>query len=188
MTNETPSIAQLATALAKAQGEIQDAFKDKTAHNYNYADLSQVLTIARPVLSKNGLSVVQLLGPATEHVTLTTMLLHESGESITTQSSMPIVTGKGMSVAQGIGATCTYLRRYALSAMVGITQSDTDAAAESAPIEWITPEQVATMADLIQELNVNESAFLKRIRATSIERIQAVDYDRCIKLLETKRK
>ncbi len=120
----------LFAALAKAQGELHDAHKDKQGYGYNYADLSQVLSIGRPVLSKHGLSVVQLLGNAGDNVTVTTILCHEKGGTIKTVSSMPVHIGKGMTHAQAVGATSTYLRRYSYSAMVGITQSDTDAAAE----------------------------------------------------------
>lgn len=121
------SIGNLATALAAAQGELEDAHKDKQGYGYSYADLSSVLSIARPVLSKHGLSVVQLLGGAGDEVTITTILMHKSGESIRTVSSMPVHQGKGMTHAQSVGAITTYLRRYSLSAMVGITQTDNDA-------------------------------------------------------------
>lgn len=149
---EDKAQAELFTALAKAQGELQDAHKDKQGYGYNYADLSQVLSIARPVLSKYGLSVVQLLGGAGDTVTITTVLAHASGQTIQTTSSMEVVAGKGMSHAQAVGATCTYLRRYALSAMVGITQSDTDAAPAQTEKPATRKPKVAPDPDVIRSL------------------------------------
>jgi len=124
-------IAHLAEALSSAQGEIEDAHKDKSGYGYKYADLSQVLSIARPVLSKHGLAVTQLLGGAGDRVSITTILMHKSGELISTRSSMPVHISKGMSHAQAVGSISTYLRRYALSAIVGITQADTDASSNT---------------------------------------------------------
>ena len=113
---------------AAAQGELQDATKDQQAHHYRYADLSQVLQIARPVLSKHGIGVIQLLGGTEDRCTITTMLIHRNGAGVKTVSSMPVPASQRMSHAQQVGSVSTYLRRYALSAIVGITQTDTDAA------------------------------------------------------------
>ena len=122
---------------AKAQGELQDAHKDQTAgtiFKYKYADLSQVLQIARPVLSKHGIGIIQLLGNAGDNVSVTTLLAHKGGAGVKTVSSMPvhIPVGKSgqptMTHAQAVGSVSTYLRRYSVAAIVGITQTDTDAA------------------------------------------------------------
>ena len=53
---------------------------------------------------------------------VTTMLLHSSGQWIKSKLKMPITKAD----AQGVGATITYARRFALSAMVGISQYDDD--------------------------------------------------------------
>ena len=50
------------------------------------------------------------------------MLLHNSGQWIKSKLKMPITKPD----AQGVGATITYARRFALSAMVGIAQMDDD--------------------------------------------------------------
>ena len=51
------------------------------------------------------------------------MLLHESGQWIRSKIKMPI---GGKKDAQAVGATITYARRFSLSAMVGIAQTDDD--------------------------------------------------------------
>lgn len=122
------NINELATALATAQGELEDAGRDKKGYGYSYADLAQVLQLARPVLSKHGLSVVQMPHNEDGGIALTTRLCHTSGQWIEDTLVLPVEIGKGMSTAQAIGSIITYGRRYSLTAMVGITQEDNDAA------------------------------------------------------------
>lgn len=112
---------------ATAQGELQDAHKDQQAYQYKYADLSQVLQIARPVLSRHGIGLIQLLGNAGDNVSVTTLLVHKGGAGVKTVSSMPVGQPGKMSHAQAVGSISTYLRRYSVAAIVGITQTDNDA-------------------------------------------------------------
>lgn len=123
------SIAALAAALAKAQGEIAGASKDKTNPHFKsaYADLASVWDACRGPLSKHGLAVLQ---PASAHgpiVTVTTLLTHSSGEWVEADLSMTVA----QYTPQGIGSCITYARRYALSSMVGIAPEDDDGNAAS---------------------------------------------------------
>ena len=125
----------LATSLALAQGELGDATKSSTnpAFKSKYADLAEVLQTVRPTLAKHGLSFVQGTGydPGTKHATVTTRLMHKSGEFIEDQLTVKV----GKDDAQGLGSAITYGRRYALAAMIGIAQDDDDGngAAAKAP-------------------------------------------------------
>ena len=72
--NKTDSIAELAKALAKAQGEIENASKNAANPHFKskYADLAEVLNTVRPVFSSHGLSVLQMpsltaVSPALKH-------------------------------------------------------------------------------------------------------------------------
>lgn len=122
--NKSESINELAVALAKAQGEIENADKNKVNPHLKskYADLSEVLNTVRPVLSKFGLSVIQSPSFSSNIVSVETMLLHSSGQFISDSCSCPVAKQD----AQGIGAAITYLRRYSLAAFVGISQEDDD--------------------------------------------------------------
>jgi len=91
-TSET--INELATALSVAQGELQDADKASEGYGYKYADLAQVLQIARPILSKHGLSVVQLPHNEDGGIALTTRLMHKSGEWLEETLVMPAEKAK----------------------------------------------------------------------------------------------
>ncbi len=142
--NKSESIANLAAALSSLQGEIQDAHKDKSGYGYKYADLSSILDIARPLLTKHKLAVSQLCsslqsvdqeGKLTLTVSVETVLMEASGEWISSELYMPITQGKGMNLAQAAGSVITYARRYALAAVLGIAQTDNDASIKEAPPE-----------------------------------------------------
>lgn len=131
--NKSESINELATALAKAQGELQNASKSSQNNHFksSYADLAEVLNTLRPSLSKNGLSVSQFPSYQNGIVSVDTLLMHSSGQWLSGNISVPI----GKQDAQSIGSATTYCRRYSLAAVVGIAQEDDDAnsAAGNAP-------------------------------------------------------
>lgn len=123
------SIASLAAALAKAQGEIEGASKDKTNPHFksSYADLASVWGACRAPLSKNSLAVLQPAFADGPCVTVTTILAHSSGEFIEVDLTMTAQ----QNTPQGIGSCMTYARRYALSSLVGIAPEDDDGNAAS---------------------------------------------------------
>lgn len=120
-------IGELAKALAAAQGEMTAASKDATNPHFKsrYATLASVWDAIRGPLSRNGLSVSQVLetpetGPG---VIVRTLLIHASGQSIASRYVMPIAEKL---TPQAMGSAITYARRYALSAIVGIAPDDDD--------------------------------------------------------------
>ena len=88
----------------------------------------RVLKAVREPLADNGLSFVQLLGSNGEGITLRTMLLHESGQFL--EGIVAIDPGdgnRGVNALQALGAAITYMKRYSLTAMLGIAaDGDTD--------------------------------------------------------------
>lgn len=120
---KSEAIGALAQALAKAQGEITNALKDKDNPFFKstYADLASVWDACREPLSKNGLSVTQTLGTdQSGRIALTTLLMHSSGEWIS--SVVPIIPVK--QDPQSVGSAITYMRRFSLSALVGVAPSE----------------------------------------------------------------
>ena len=120
-------IGELAKALAAAQGEMTAASKDATNPHFKsrYATLASVWDAIRGPLSRNGLSVSQVLetpetGPG---VVVRTLLLHTSGQWIGSRYVMPI---PDKLTPQAVGSAITYARRYALSAIAGVAPDDDD--------------------------------------------------------------
>jgi hypothetical protein len=122
--NKSEQINELAAALAKAQGSMESARKDSENPFFksHYADLAAVWDAARKPLTDNGLSVTQHPSADGNIVTVETSLLHASGQWVGSQLTM---LSKDAS-PQAIGSCITYLRRYALSSVLGIASEDDD--------------------------------------------------------------
>lgn len=141
------NITDLAMALAKAQALIKPASKDATNPHFKsrYADLPAVWEACRKPLTDNGLSVVQMPVDAGEgRVGLTSVLMHSSGQYISSTVSTKLTQDS----AQGLGSALTYLRRYALAALVGIVaDEDDDGNVASAPRQNGTASYSAPTAE-----------------------------------------
>ncbi|SRR6266566_504516 len=129
---QSSSVAGLAKALLKAQAALQPAVKDSTNPFFksSYAGLESIWNACRAALQSNGLTVTQFPGYSVgdpPFATLTTVLVHESGEWIAGTAGAPLK----QSDAQGVGSALTYLRRYALAAVVGVVTEDDDGNAAS---------------------------------------------------------
>lgn len=134
MINQSESIANLAAALSVVQGKMSHAVKDSANPFFKsrYADLESVWDACRSLLAENGLAVMQFPGLYTDHdksMSLTTIISHKSGEFISQEMSVPVTKAD----AQGAGSAITYMRRYALAAVVGVVQADDDGNAASNP-------------------------------------------------------
>jgi hypothetical protein len=127
------NINDLATALAKAQGELQNVVKDaKNPHfKSEYATLDAITDAVRPVFAKHGLAVVQIPAFRDGAVLLDVLITHSSGQWIKGDAGAPLSKAD----AQGVGSATTYLRRYSLAGIAQIAQTDDDgnAATTTAP-------------------------------------------------------
>jgi len=125
-------LSNLAEALCKAQAALKPAeFDSINSHLRNkYASLSSVQRAAK-VIHQFGLSYLQMPSFDGDRVSLTTVLLHTSGEKIEFELSAPVAPGKQQ--IQALGSTISYLRRYSLSSLLGISVGDDLDGEESAP-------------------------------------------------------
>jgi len=132
MIETSPDTAKLDAALAKAQGEIEAASKDKTnpAFKSRYADLTAVWGACRPALAKHGISVTQWPVHAEDgRLHIITRIAH-NGEWIKAHFSIPVTKQD----PQGYGSATTYAKRFALAAALGVVaDEDDDGNAASAP-------------------------------------------------------
>ena len=145
MHRSSESIAHLAAALAKAQGELVNPEKSLTAtirdggphgsgKTFRYASLSSGLDIVRKTLGQHEIAAVQTtsIDAVSGIIKLTTMLAHASGEWIA--SDWPVCPVSETATPHRMGAALTYARRYALFTLVGITgEDDLDAPDLAAP-------------------------------------------------------
>ena len=119
------TLTKISPALVKAINAIEGVKKgaDNPFFKSKYANLESVIEAAHDALSANGLAVMQGPGPMDGScITLTTRLVHESGEWIETDFSLPA----GKMDPQAAGSAITYARRYSLMAMLCIPAVDDD--------------------------------------------------------------
>jgi hypothetical protein len=134
--SQSTEINELAAALAAAQREMHPAkFNAVNPFMKNrYADLGSVIEASREVLTKNGLAVVQLLNGNDNNVGVETILMHKSGQWVSSDVAMSIGDEKGLSTVQSAGKLVSYLRRYSLASMLGIyAEPDDDGSKPAAP-------------------------------------------------------
>jgi hypothetical protein len=119
------TLIKISPALVKAINAIEGVKKgaDNPFFKSKYANLESVIEAAHDALSDNGLAVMQGPGPMDGNcITLTTRLVHESGEWIETDFSLPA----GKMDPQAAGSAITYARRYSLMAMLNMPAVDDD--------------------------------------------------------------
>jgi len=181
------SIKNIAPAMTKVTEEIKDAYKEKEGFGYQYAPLDQVLKIVRPILAKNDLSLIQSERFDEDKVVVETLLLHKSGEWIMTEVSAPYEKLRGMNSYQITGSALTYLRRYGLSAAVGMTaDEDNDAAGEPEQLQTINQDQVLELEKLISKTKTNKEKFLQFFKIKSLEEMKENVYQKAVAVLMKK--
>jgi hypothetical protein len=180
--NKSEQINELATALAKAQSEIENASKGSSNPHFKskYADLAEVLNTVRPVLAAHGLSVAQFPSYADGVVSVETVLMHNSGQWLSGIISAPV----SKQDAQGVGSATTYCRRYSLAAVAGIAQEDDDAnsavghspkqaAKPAAKVATVTPDQVKQLREVLIAAGLDEAEWCASIRIISLSALNA---------------
>lgn len=132
---KSESIEEISKALSNAWKEIKNPKHNQTvkvktktggSYQFEYTDLAGILEEIKPHLSENGLMVIQdTYTTDTENafaVTVKTRILHESGEWIESNPLMFPVPNN----IQDMGGLITYMKRYSLSAMLGISTEEDD--------------------------------------------------------------
>lgn len=118
------NLNELFSALSKLQGDLEPAKKDTSNPFFKskYADLESCWAVVRTLMKANGLSLIQLPEVSDNKVIIKSILGHSSGQFIENSLSMiPKDT-----TPQSVGSAITYGRRYAMSAMLGISAEDDD--------------------------------------------------------------
>ncbi len=140
MTTTTSAIAK---AFVAAQKEFAPAIKNSTNPHFRsaYVDLAGCVEAVLDALNNHGIALMQRTHECDNGVKVETVLLHESGESIT---GGIIQVPADKQTPQGYGSALTYARRYSLMAATGIapegddgnaaTKSMADKVRETAPV------------------------------------------------------
>lgn len=110
-------------ALAKAQGDYPQIGQNKENPYFKsgYATLDHIMVRIRPILARNGISLVQQRRYSKDgEMMLHTILKHSSGQWIESRSRV-LPPKNDM---QSLGSTLSYLKRYDAMALLGVTVSE----------------------------------------------------------------
>lgn len=144
----SPSVDQIAVALSKAQAAFPTIPKDSEArvpmksggsYAFKFASLPSIIENVKKILGENDLSFAQIITESE----MTTLLMHKSGQWL--KSTVSLVRAPEARM-QDYGAQITYLRRYVLTALLGIcADEDTDAPAFESQESIVASKKVALM-------------------------------------------
>ncbi|MFC8008963.1 ERF family protein [Streptomyces cinereoruber] len=155
----------IAKALVAIQKEIAPMVKSATNDEYGsgYVPLDDVAPYAMELLTKHRIAVVQpALTDENDHVALKTMLVHESGVGYAETTRLALDKAS----PQGHGSAITYMRRYALMAMLGLTAKgeDDDGNKASGVFPKATEEQRSRIGSLMRHLKIPTEKISEELR------------------------
>jgi len=162
----------IATAFLKAQRDFAPALKTSTNPHFKskYADLAACVEAVIDALNTNGIAMIQRTHDDETGVTVETVFIHESGETI---ESGRLHVPAAKNDPQGYCSALTYARRYSLMAACGIAPEDDDGnSASSKPKnQTLTDSAVADFVATIsgsETMDVLKNAFAEAYRAAEI--------------------
>lgn len=172
--NKSDSIAELAKAMSVFQSEVIQPLKDKANPFFKskYVPLENVVEAITSTAPKHGLSFLQYPINQENKVGVVTILMHSSGEFIETE---PIFATPAKQDAQATGSVITYLKRYSLSAVFGITSDEDDDGNQAtfgsgkpptqpkAHTNGITAEQMKAIGDKVTAISKNTGMDMAKV-------------------------
>ena len=123
--NSSQTIVKISPALLAAQKSMANAIKDSKNPFFksSYADLNSVREVALPAFNAQGITVLQPTVVVDGKNYVETVLLHESGEYLSSFTEIKNLKGD----PQGEGSGISYSRRYGLQSFANIGAVDDDA-------------------------------------------------------------
>ena len=202
--NKSESIVEISKAMAKFQAEVKQPFKDANNPFFRskYVPLENVVEAITQEAPKHGISFVQWASnDDTGRVGVSTMIMHTSGEYIEFD---PVYMNADKNTAQGAGALISYLKRYSLSAVFGITSDQDDDGNNASgntnkPKQQpkARPEQIKDLKDKIKQAlevggdDASEQKVMQWLRISDYDTVTEAQINPMIKrlneLIESKR-
>ena len=180
---KSTEIKSISAAMIKVQSEIKGMTPDAKNPFFksNYITLDGILEYIRPILSKNEIWLIQEAKGLDTNVAVSTGLYHSSGEFIETESLEMIPVKNDPQV---LGSLITYLKRYQLSALLGISSEvdddankatgnkpkQTDSYTSNKDTDTVTTQMLIDMAttkgfneeQICKKYNTKEAKFIKK--------------------------
>lgn len=181
-------------ALKQAKAQMPAIFRNKKNEqtNSHYANLESVSDAMDPIITKNGfaLSFGTDNSPLPNHYRVTCTLTHEGGHEKEYFADIPIDSAgmkgtQNKTLTHAFGSTMSYGRRYLKMMIFDVKTTDDDG--NAAGSAYVTDEQAMEIETLLGHTKANREAFLKWVKADSVETIQAKNYAGAVAKLKAKR-
>lgn len=136
-----------------------------------YFDINGLLNAVEPVLSENGLLLLQ---PIEDGKVITKIVNIADGVTIQSEMLLPNLTD-----AQKLGSAITYFRRYTAQSLLGLQAEDDDANLASRKpkpkkqLDWLTPNKVDAAIKYAKENNktIEDLKAIYKIRDEEVNKI-----------------
>lgn len=164
--------------------------RTRTGHNIKYAGLSESIEAIQPLLSQFGLSHQWKTRQDGNLITVECTVTHRMGHSESTSLSSAPDTSGSKNAIQAIGSTVSYLERYTLYAILGLSSREMDdngAGSGGRQVAKISEEQEANLIGLIDEVKANKKGFCSYFKITELADLPAEKYAAAVHMLEQKR-
>ena len=165
------------------KGATNPAFKSK------YADLADVVSVAIPALTEQGIAMFHVMERDAQGAVMRTILVHgASGTEIS--CDVPLIINKND--MQGMKSATTYAKRIGLESLTGIAPEDDDgnAAAKAAPkieeFRLINADQFRGIRDLIDITSTDEGKFCDYWKVKTLEDLTEQQANNAIAMLKKK--
>ena len=129
----SPGMNEIVPALIKARQAMTNPKKTSEGHGYKYAELGDVLDGAMPALLDAGIYASHWTEAVGDTHYLILLLAHESGQYMRGAVELSAANKRAGSDDQAMGSSITYMRRYTLTAALGLAQADDDGAGGGSP-------------------------------------------------------
>jgi hypothetical protein len=176
-------------ALVAAQRGFAPALKLATNPHLKsrYADLASCIHAVVDALNQHGIYLLQRVETDAEQVSVVTVFIHESGESLEAgRLTLPVAKRD----PQAYGSAITYARRYSLMSACGIAPEDDDGrgVGEASAPARISQAQVEALIDAAQEVGADLAQLAKYLQVRQLGDLTEAGYAKAVAALERKRK
>jgi len=164
--------------------------KDKTVSykdvKYNHASLANVTETINKALSGHGLSAAWNTKQNNGDITVSCVITHIAGHSESTSLTAKSDTSGSKNAIQAIGSTVSYLERYTILALTGLSTHEMDDDARSAS-DRIGFEEIEELIALLAETESDENKFLEYLKVDAFSDITQEQFKKAKISIEAKK-
>ena len=150
--------------------------KTRAGNKWKFANLENVVKAVRPVMNPLGLSWRFTQTQEGKRVIVTCVLSHIGGHSEECAAEGDNDTSGSKNDIQSVGSAVSYLRRFALLGVLGLSTEDDDGSGGMGGTQTITAEQKQELIDLIKSGDVDLADFLLYGEVKSLDEIPSQNF------------